>query len=73
MACAFGRVGFRSSVWMITVTAAAEVHVSTPSAAVNWRISRPVAAEPGTDGVRGDDESRPPPPRNSRRPLAVVL
>jgi hypothetical protein len=55
MACAFGRVGFRSSVSTITVTAAAEVHVSTPSAAVDWRISRPVAAEPGTGGGRGDD------------------
>jgi hypothetical protein len=55
LVCAFGRAGWRSSVWTITVTAAGEVYVNTPSAAVDWRISRPVPDEAGAGVVRGGD------------------
>ena len=41
VACAFGRVGFRSAIWTITVTPDADVAVTTDPRTAETRISRP--------------------------------
>jgi hypothetical protein len=72
VACAFGRVGFRSAIWTITVTPDADVAVTTDSRTAETRISGPESDHRQDRLLPRQHDCRPPSAdayRTAERPL----